>query len=557
MKKRGGLKRLFNRFAAGAVLSAGILTGTAAAQAVDTPPQTPPVPVVVPAATCPAFPDFHRPDGPMHRMPRDHTIDLDLHANQLLLKQIGINPGATDGLGGGATRAAIREYLLFYTPLYSGDANKYTMNAEDSTQLKKYADAAAADAKTYKISTADAASLGLASARTGVSMAVLTKNTGHKFTNPEWLYMVKTYGAAYGMEFYAGHISADADGKLVVDNPFIHRQVLDLKDHPRLSALMTAEYLAHKEAMPAAEKTAPLAVNEQVRAQQRDLMALGFDIGKSADGMKGEMTTISLGEFQLLYGGGTATGTLTPEEAKTLKDAAARARLDGKAYDAPTLAAGPIRMASDQSGADFTYMMKLAEAESSFVHNAKASTSSATGLYQFIEGTWSYMILNYGTKHGLGDFGAQVETYKDELGRDQARIPNPLIRQALLDMRSNPQIAALFSADFQDENKAKEACYIDGTVTRTDLYLAHFLGPSDAVWFITQMQKDAKQSAPDAFPEEANYNQSVFYETKRGAIIRDRSLQEVYDNFARKFQETPVQVVAVPPKPTPKPADPS
>src|SRR4051812_33043002 len=32
MKKRGGLKGLFNRFAAGAVLSAGILTGSAAAQ---------------------------------------------------------------------------------------------------------------------------------------------------------------------------------------------------------------------------------------------------------------------------------------------------------------------------------------------------------------------------------------------------------------------------------------------------------------------------------------------------------------------------------------------
>ena len=555
MKKRGALKRLFNRFAAGAVLSAGILTGAASAQAIATAPQQPPAPVV--AATCPAFPDFHRPDGPMHRMPRDHTIDLDLHANQLLLKQIGINPGATDGLGGGTTRAAIREYLLFYTPLYQGDANKFTMNATDSAQLKKYADAAAADAKTYRISTADAASLGLASARTGVSMQVLTKNTGHKFTNPEWLYMVKTYGASYGMEFYAGHISAGADGKLAVDNPFIHRQILDLKDHPRLSALMTAEYLGHKDTMPAAEKPAHLAVDEVTRAQQRDLMALGFDIGKSADGMKGEMTRISIGEFQLLYGNGKATGTLTADEATTLKNAAARARVDGKAYNAPTLAAGPIRMASDQSGADFTYMMKLAEAESSFVHTAKASTSSATGLYQFIEGTWSYMILNYGGKHGLGYFGPQVETYKDELGRDQARVPNPLIRQALLDMRSNPQLAALFSADFQDENKAKEACYVDGTVTRTDLYLAHFLGPSDAVWFITEMKKDPKQSAPDTFPEEANYNQNVFYETKRGAILRDRNLQEVYDSFARKFDEKSAQVVATPPKPQTAPAPPT
>jgi hypothetical protein len=555
MKKRGGLNRLFKRFAAGTVLSAGILTGTATAQAVGTAPQ-PVAPVVTqppaPLATaCPAFPDFHMPDGPMHRIPRNRTVDLNLRNDQLLLKQIGINPGATDGLNGGSSRAAIREFLLFYTPIYSGDANKYAMAAEDSTQLKKYADAATADAKTYKISTLTAASLGLAHARTGVPMATLAQNVNHKFGNAEWLYMVKTYGASYGMGFYAGHISADPGGKLSVDNPFIHRQILDLRDHPRLSALMTAEYVKNKDSIPAQPKTALPAMDLTVQAQQKELMALGYDIGKSADGIKGDLTTISIGEFQLLYGGGKATGTLTADEVKILKTAVDQARLDGKAYSAPTLASGPIRMASLQSGADFEYLMKLAEAESSFVHTAKAPTSSATGLYQFIEGTWSYMVMNYGAKHGLGDFASQVEIYKDELGRNQARIGNPLIRQALLDMRSSPQMAALMAADFQDENRAKEACYVTGDLTRTDLYLAHFLGPSDAVWFITRMQNDAGQSAADTFPEEAIYNEGVFYERKHGGIIRDRSLQEVYNVFARKFNETSVQAVAAPEKPKP------
>ena len=549
MKKRGGLQRLFNKAAAATALSATLLTGTVTAQTAE---PTPPPAVVQPAVappgpSCPAFPGFHMPDGPMHRVPRDHTIDQALRADQLLLKSIGINPGATDGLGGGATRAAIREFLMFYAPAYDGDANKYAMSYTDSTQLKKYADAAAVNARTYKISTATAAALGLASARTGVAISTLAHNVNHKFSSAEWLYMVKTYGASYGMDFYASHIVAGADGKLAADNPFIHRQLLDLRDHPRLSALMIAEYLKHKDAMPAFDAPPHLTADDAVRVQQRDLMALGFDIGKSADGMKGELTEISMSEFQLLYGGGKATGRLSADEVTKLSAAAVQARADGSDYDAPTLASGPVRMAADQSGADFGYMMELARAESSFSHTAKATTSSATGLYQFIEGTWGYMIQTYGGKHGLGDFAGQVENYKDDLGRDQSRISNPLVRQALLGMRANPQIAALFSADFQGENKTKEACYVPGTLTRTDLYLAHFLGPSDAVWFITQMTANPNQSAPETFPEEASYNESVFYETRHGQIIRDRSLKEVYDNFARKFDEAPVPVQAASP----------
>jgi hypothetical protein len=162
------------------------------------------------------------------------------------------------------------------------------------------------------------------------------------------------------------------------------------------------------------------------------------------------------------------------------------------------------------------------------------------------------MILNYGAKHGLGDFAGQVQTYKDDLGRDQARISNPIVRQALLDMRANPQIAALFAADFQDENKAKEACYVEGPLTRTDLYLAHFLGPSDAVWFITQMKKNPNQSAPDVFPQEADYNEGVFYDTKHRPV-RDRSLQDVYNNFERKMDPQSAKAVAVTAKKPPPP----
>jgi hypothetical protein len=542
MKKRGGLKGLFNRFAAVTVLSASLLTGTASAQEQTTPPAQ----EQTVAIGCPAFPGFKMPDGPMHRMPRDRTPDPELRTQQTMMKTLGLTTSAADGLGGGSTRAAMREFLIFYAPLYPGDAAKFTLDDVDTEQLKKYAAEADRNAQAHRLSTASAAALGLASHRTGVVMATLIKNSNHKFDNASWLHMVKTYGPSYGMEFYAAHIFTDAEGKLAVDNPFIHRQILSLKDHPRLSVLMTAEYVKNKDSIPAPPALALGLPDETLRVEQKDLMTLGFDIGKSADGIKGDMTRLSIAEFQLLYGGGVPTGTLSADESASLSAHAKRARADGAAYNAPPLAAGSVRMAADAHDGDFAYMMKLAAAESSFIHDVRATTSSATGLFQFIEGTWGYMVLNYGDKHGLGDFKSQVEIYKDDLGREQTRIANPLVRAALLDLRANPQVSALFGADFQAENKAKEACYVAGALSRTDLYLAHFLGASDAVWFLTEMKKNPDQSAVATFPEAAAYNVNVFYARQKGAALRERSLQEVYNIFARKFDEQPVMTSAAP-----------
>ena len=72
------------------------------------------------------------------------------------------------------------------------------------------------------------------------------------------------------------------------------------------------------------------------------------------------------------------------------------------------LAAGPdsevlsgIRRASAASGIDFGYLMAQAAQESGFRTDAKASTSSAAGLFQFVDGTWIYLMRRHGGKHGV------------------------------------------------------------------------------------------------------------------------------------------------------------
>ena len=560
MNRRKGLKKLFNRFAAGALLSFGLIAGGNVRA--DEPQQTPAAAFVEAAApsgapVCEAFPGFAEPLVPMHRAARvEIEPDPAVRTRQQLLRRIGMDPGPADGLPGRATASASREYLMFYAPLYDGNASAATLNETDVTQLTHYADLALTDARAKGIRTSTAAALRMASERTGADFNALVtaaRRGGHlqgvrgtnasasdlfKYDTASWLYLVKTYGDKYGLGLYANAITLEQteDGKTVpgVSNPFLYRQLLELKHHPRLSALMAGEYLVNAPDMSNVRPPALPAFDATVQQQQRDLAAIGFDTG-AADGIKGTYSFISIGEFQMIYGDGVATGTLSEDEAALLKKTAARARLEGKTVRAPSAATGAIRMASERSAQDFGYMMELASAESGFRVTARAGTTSATGLYQFIESTWAWMIKLHGARYGLGDLAKEVEIYTDDLGRRQARIPNPIARGQIMDLRHNPHLSSLFSAHFQQENEAKEACWVSGELSRTALSIAPFLGAHDAVYFLNPLREDPQKSAPATFPNAAEYNENIFWVMQNGQRLRERTLQEVYDHFERKF----------------------
>ena len=100
---------------------------------------------------------------------------------------------------------------------------------------------------------------------------------------------------------------------------------------------------------------------------------------------------------------------------------------------------GAIQTASTRTGVDFAYLMEKASAESGFRPDAKAGTSSATGLFQFVEGTWFDMIKSYGAKYGLKEEAAAVSTRID--GTDFVR--DPVERERILEaLRVNPQASS-------------------------------------------------------------------------------------------------------------------
>ena len=186
-----------------------------------------------------------------------------------------------------------------------------------------------------------------------------------------------------------------------------------------------------------------------------------------------------------------------------------------------------IRRASTSTGVDFDFLMKTARRESAMNPNARAPTSSASGLFQFIEQTWLGTVKRHGAKHGYGQYADLI--YQGGDGRWQVRGS---ARNVVLDLRFDAQAASTMAAELTASN----AAYLRGRTGREpaagDLYAAHFLGPAGAAKLIEAVQSRPQTSAAALFPEAAAANRSIFYRNGRAATAA-----EVHANLQRTAGE--------------------
>lgn len=190
-----------------------------------------------------------------------------------------------------------------------------------------------------------------------------------------------------------------------------------------------------------------------------------------------------------------------------------------------------VQTASQRTGVSFNYLMNKAKQESSFNPSAKAGTSSATGLYQFIDSTWLHAIKEYGEGLGLGKIADNISM--DNKGRPQ--VLDMQIKQQILKLRENPEIAATITAEMTKDNASHLENSLGTSVGESDLYLAHFLGLGGAEKFLKTRQDNPSQAAADIFPAAASANRNIFFD-KNG---QKRSVNDVYDLFAKKMDATP------------------
>lgn len=158
-----------------------------------------------------------------------------------------------------------------------------------------------------------------------------------------------------------------------------------------------------------------------------------------------------------------------------------------------------IRRAADATGVNFELLLETARRESAMNPNARAGTSSATGLFQFIESTWLDMVRRHGARHGLGAEAARLQQ-----GADAAA------RREILALRTNPEIAARMAAELARENAQALRSRLGRAPTAGELYAAHVMGAGGALRLI----EAAAQNAPNAaaiFPREAAANRGLFY----------------------------------------------
>ncbi len=179
-----------------------------------------------------------------------------------------------------------------------------------------------------------------------------------------------------------------------------------------------------------------------------------------------------------------------------------------------------LNRAGDKSGVDFNYLLQTAIRESSLDPTAKASTSSATGLFQFLEQTWFQVMKSDGARLGYQSYADAIKAQPD--GR--LDIEDKSLRADVLKLREDPEVAANLAAAFTRDNGA----YLENRFGRMpspgELYIAHFLGAHGAEKLFRAGLNNPDQIAAELFPSEAKANAAIFYD-KSGAA---RTIRDVY-----------------------------
>lgn len=164
-----------------------------------------------------------------------------------------------------------------------------------------------------------------------------------------------------------------------------------------------------------------------------------------------------------------------------------------------------LQRAAASTGVDFTMLAETARRESGFNAGAKAPTSSATGLFQFIESTWLDMVRKYGDQHGLGAFASRIS-----MSGGRPQVSDAASRKAILDLRYDPEVSARMAGELARENAATLQGALGRAPSAGELYAAHVMGPAGA----TKLIEAAERGAPNAaalFPREAAANRGLFY----------------------------------------------
>lgn len=182
-----------------------------------------------------------------------------------------------------------------------------------------------------------------------------------------------------------------------------------------------------------------------------------------------------------------------------------------------------VQRAADATGVDFGFLLRTAKRESGLRATAHAPTSSAAGLFQFIEQTWMSTLKRHGSAHGYARYAALVQQGSD--GRYS--VPGgEEARRTVMNLRYEPHAASVMAGELISDNAAFLRGRTGREPTGGELYAAHFLGPQGSARLIQATQTNPSGAAANLFPDAAGSNRSIFYRDGRPVTVA-----ELYNNL--------------------------
>src|ERR1700751_1997398 len=181
---------------------------------------------------------------------------------------------------------------------------------------------------------------------------------------------------------------------------------------------------------------------------------------------------------------------------------------------------GEIKQAANSTGASFEYLLATAKMEAEFNPSAGTSTSSARGLYQFIDQTWLATVKEAGGELGYGQYADAIT----KTASGDYVVSDSTTRQAIMKLRDDPSIASAMAGALTQSKTFQPTGMIGRRPTDGELYMAHFRGAGAAAKLITSAVDNPQASAARMFPNAAAANRSIFYD-KQGSA---RTVSDVY-----------------------------
>ena len=204
--------------------------------------------------------------------------------------------------------------------------------------------------------------------------------------------------------------------------------------------------------------------------------------------------------------------------------------MDVQPIAVPQNLAAMLSAAGDKSNVDFDYLVQTAMRESSLNPEAKAATSTAVGLFQFLKSTWLEVMKEEGPRLGYQHYADAITKTRD----GDYVIADATTRAEILKLREDPQIASDLAAAFTASNGAYLTEKFGRMPSPGELYIAHFLGAQGAEKMFTAGLADPDQNAAALFPRQASANPSIFYSHGKA-----RTVKEVYLALVAKHAPQP------------------